>query len=113
MASLLLRNRSFSQRLVGQPCPADETYNLFRGFGQRWRHAQVPGDWLAHGFSFGEFARRHVDACADDARFSIHEDSSGVEKIMMLTSIEDGHGWRSAEIGEQTITLIFDQPQPK
>jgi len=32
---------------------------------------------------------------------------------MMLTSIEDGHGWRSAEIGEQTITLIFDQPQPK
>jgi len=68
---------------------------------------------LRHGFSFGEFARRHVDACADDARFSIHEDSSGVEKIMMLTSIEDGHGWRSAEIGEQTITLIFDQPQPK
>ena len=24
---------------------------------------------------------------------------------------EDGHGWRSAEIGEQTITLVFDQPQ--
>jgi hypothetical protein len=24
---------------------------------------------------------------------------------------EDGHGWRSAEIGEQTIRLIFDQPQ--
>ena len=24
---------------------------------------------------------------------------------------QDGHGWRSAEIGEQTIKLIFDQPQ--
>jgi hypothetical protein len=41
-----------------------------------------------------------VEVTSEDSRYPIE---SAFE--------EDGHGWRSAETGEQTIRLIFDQPQ--
>jgi hypothetical protein len=41
-----------------------------------------------------------VEVTSEDSRYPIE---SAFE--------EDGHGWRSAETGEQTITLVFDQPQ--
>jgi hypothetical protein len=41
-----------------------------------------------------------VEVTSEDSRYPIE---SAFE--------EDGHGWRSAEVGEQTIKLVFDQPQ--
>jgi hypothetical protein len=44
------------------------------------------------------FAR--IEATSEDSRYPIE---SAFE--------EDGHGWRAVEVGEQTIRLVFDEPQ--
>jgi hypothetical protein len=44
------------------------------------------------------FAR--IEATSEDSRYPIE---SAFEK--------DGHGWRAVELGEQTIRLIFEEPQ--
>jgi hypothetical protein len=45
-------------------------------------------------------ALARVEASSEDSRYPIE---SAFE--------EDGHGWRAVELGEQTIRLVFDQPQ--
>jgi hypothetical protein len=41
-----------------------------------------------------------IEATSEDSRYPIR---SAFER--------DGHGWRAVEVGEQTIRLIFDEPQ--
>jgi hypothetical protein len=45
-------------------------------------------------------ALARIEATSEDSRYPI---KSAFE--------EDGHGWRAAEVGEQTIHLLFDEPR--